>query len=128
MDIVKIIGIAFISLIFTIILKEYRKDFAIYVVIIGGALIFFYSINTISNIMNFINNLSNKTNISSEFIKLLIKITAISILIEFAVSICKDCGENAIASKLDLGGKVIVISMSIPVISTMLNGLLELLA
>ena len=128
MDVVKIIGIAFITLIFTIILKEYRKDFAIYAVIIGGGLILFYSMDTISSIINFINNLSNKTNISSEFIKLLIKITAISILIEFAVSICKDCGENAIANKLDLGGKVIVISMSIPVISTMLNGLLELLA
>lgn len=128
MDVIKIIGIAFITLIFTIILKEYRKDFAIYAVIIGGALILFYSIDTISSIINFINNLSNKSNINSDFIKLLIKITSISILIEFAVSICKDCGENAIAGKLDLGGKVIVISMSIPVISTMLNGLLELLA
>ncbi len=128
MDIIKIIGIAFITVIFTIILKEYKKDFAIYAVIIGGSLILFYSMETISSIINFINTLSNKSNISSEFIKLLIKITSISILIEFAVSICKDCGESAIAQKLDLGGKVIVISMSIPVISTMLNGLLELLA
>ena len=56
MDIVKIIGIAFITLIFTIILKEYRKDFAIYVVLVGGALILFYSMNTISSIINFINN------------------------------------------------------------------------
>ena len=128
MDIIKIIGIAFITVIFTIILKEYKKDFVIYAVIIGGSLILFYSMETISSIINFINTLSNKSNISSEFIKLLIKITSISILIEFAVSICKDCGENAIAQKLDLGGKAIVISMSIPVISTMLNGLLELLA
>ena len=128
MDIIKIIGIAFITVIFTIILKEYKKDFAIYAVIIGGSLILFYSMEAISSIINFINTLSNKSNISSEFIKLLIKITSISILIEFAVSICKDCGENAIAQKLDLGGKVIVISMSVPVISTMLNGLLELLA
>ena len=128
MDIIKIIGIAFITVIFTIILKEYKKDFAIYAVIIGGSLILFYSMETISSIINFINTLSNKSNISGEFIKLLIKITSISILIEFAVSICKDCGENAIAQKLDLGGKVIVISMSVPVISTMLNGLLELLA
>ena len=127
MDIIKIIGIAFITVIFTIILKEYKKDFAIYAVIIGGSLILFYSMETIYNIINFINTLSNKSNISSEFIKLLIKITSISILIEFAVSICKDCGENTIAQKLDLGGKTIVISMSIPVISTMLNGLLELL-
>ena len=128
MEIFKIIGIAFITVVFTIILKEYRKDFAIYVVIIGGILILVSSLDTLSGIINFINTLSNKTNLNGEFIKLLIKITSISILIDFAVNICKDSGESAIASKLDLGGKVIAISMSIPVISSMLNGLLELLA
>ena len=127
MDIVKVIGIAFLTLIFTIILKQYRKDFAIYVVIVGGALILLSSLETFRNIIDFINRLSNKSNISSDFIKLLIKITSISILLEFAISICKDSGESAIANKIDLGGKIIVISMSIPVISTMLNGLLELL-
>ena len=127
MDIIKVIGIAFLTLIFTIILKQYRKDFAIYVVIIGGALILLSSLETFKNIIDFINRLSNKSNISSDFIKLLIKITSISILLEFAISICKDSGESAIANKIDLGGKIIVISMSIPVISTMLNGLLELL-
>lgn len=127
MDIVKVIGIAFLTLIFTIILKQYRKDFAIYVVIVGGALILLSSLETFRNIIDFINRLSNKSNISSDFIKLLIKITSISILLEFAINVCKDSGESAIASKIDLGGKIIVISMSIPVISTMLNGLLELL-
>ena len=127
MDIIKVIGIAFLTLIFTIILKQYKKDFAIYVVIIGGALILLSSLETFKNIIDFINRLSNKSNISSDFIKLLIKITSISILLEFAISICKDSAESAIANKIDLGGKIIVISMSIPVISTMLNGLLELL-
>ena len=127
MDLIKVIGIAFLTLIFTIILKQYKKDFAIYVVIIGGALILLSSLETFKNIIDFINRLSNKSNISNDFIKLLIKITSISILLEFAISICKDSGESAIANKIDLGGKIIVISMSIPVISTMLNGLLELL-
>ena len=127
MDMVKVIGIAFITLIFTIILREYKKDFAIYVVIIGGALILLSSLETFKNIMDFINTLSNKSSISNDFIKLLIKITSISILLEFAISICRDSGESAIANKIDIGGKIIVISMSIPVISTMLNGLLELL-
>ena len=128
MDIVKVIGIAFITLIFTIILKQYKKDFAIYVVIIGCALILLLSVDTLNNIMGFINNLSKKGGINGDFIKLLVKITCISILAEFAISICNDSGESAIAKKIDLGGKIIVISMSIPVISTMLNGLLGLLS
>ncbi len=123
-DIIKIIGIGFISLIVTLILKEYKKDFAIYVSLVGGMLIIFLVIDYLQNIVSFISGLTDSNN---DFIILLIKITGISILTEFATSICRDSGENSIANKVDLGGKVIVISLSIPVISATLNGLLGLL-
>ena len=126
MDIIKIIGIGFATLIITIMLKEYRKDFAVYASLIGGAIILFYAIGYIWNIVNFLNWLSN-SNINSTYIFLLIKITGISILTEFAVSICKDSGESSIANKVDLGGKIIVISLSIPVISATLTSLVSLL-
>ena len=76
-------------------------------------------------IIEFIQTLNNKSQTS--FISILLKITGISILTEYAVSICKDSGESSIANKIDLGGKVIVISMSIPVISTALESLMKLL-
>lgn len=126
-DMFKILGVGFITLIVTIILKEYRKDFAIYSVLIGGALIIFYSINTINSILEFIEDISKNSNYNNIFIDLLLKITGIAILTEYAVSICKDSGENSIANKIDLGGKIIIISLSIPVISTTLESLTKLL-
>ena len=123
MDIIKIIGIGFFTLIITIILKEYRKEYAIYAVLIGGMIIIFYSMDTLKAIIDFINDLSRNKSYNTEFISLLLKITGISILTEYAVSICKDSGENAI----DFGGKIIVISLSIPIISTTLSSLTKLL-
>ena len=58
---------------------------------------------------------------------LLIKITGIAILTEFMVSICKDSGETAIANKVDLGGKVIIMSMSIPIMSSLLETIIKIL-
>lgn len=127
MDIIKIIGIGFFTLIITIILKEYRKEYAIYAVLIGGMIIIFYSMDTLKAIVDFINDLSRNKSYNTEFISLLLKITGISILTEYAVSICKDSGENAIANKIDFGGKIIVISLSIPIISTTLSSLTKLL-
>lgn len=126
MDIVKIVGVGFTTLIVTIMLKEYRKDFAIYSALIGGSIILFYSVNYLKNIIDFLNGLAD-SGINSTYIILLIKITGIAILTEFAVSVCKDSGENSIANKVDLGGKIIVISLSIPVISTTLTSLVSLL-
>jgi len=127
MEILKIIGIGFLTLIITIMLKEYKREYSIYSVIIGGAIIIFYSMDKISSIINFLQELSAKSEYNNAFISILLKITGISILTEYAVSICKDAGESSIANKVDFGGKIIVISMSIPIISTTLETLTKLL-
>jgi len=50
-----------------------------------------------------------------------------SVLAEFAVSICVDAGEKAIATKIEMGSKVIIIAMSIPIISSLLELIIEIL-
>lgn len=127
MDIIKIIGIGLIALIIIIIVKQYRPEFTIYVSLVAGALILLMVMDKIGGIIDLLTSLSNKTAINNEFLVLLIKITGIAFLTEFAVSICKDSGEAAIASKVDLGGKVIIISMSIPIIASLLETILKIL-
>ena len=105
MEIVKIEGIGIVTLIIIMILKQYRPEFVIYVSLIAGVMILVLIIDKLSGIINLLTNLSNKMNINQEFLKVLIKITGIAFLTEFAVSICKDSGETAIASKVDLGRK-----------------------
>ena len=75
--------------------------------------------------MEFLENLTR--NLKGDFIEVLLKMTGIAILTEYAVSLCKDTGETAIASKIDFGGKIVLIALSIPVISSTLEGLTKLL-
>ena len=127
MEIVKIIGIALIALIIIILLKQYRQEFAIYVSLLTGVLILLLVVDELKGIIGLLQSLANKTSINSQFLTLLIKITGIAFLSEFAVSVCKDSGEGAIASKIEIGSKIIIISMSIPIISSLLEIILELL-
>lgn len=127
MEIVKVIGIGLIALIFIVILRQYKPEFIIYISILAGALILTLSFTKISAIIELLNNLSSKIAIHKEFLNLLIKITGIAILTEFSVSICKDSGETAIANKIDMGGKVIIISMSIPIMAGLLETILKIL-
>ena len=127
MDIIKIIGIGLISLIIIIIVRQYKPEFTLYVSLLAGALILIFIMDKIGGIINLLTSLSNKTAINNEFLILLIKITGIAFLTEFAVSLCKDTGETAIANKVDMGGKVIIVSMSIPIISSLLETVIEIL-
>jgi stage III sporulation protein AD len=127
MDIIKIIGIGLISLIMTIIIKQHRPEFAIYISVIAGVLILTLVLGKVSGIITLLSNLADKTAINRNFLYLLIKITGVALLTEFAVSICKDSGESAIASKIDIGGKVTIIAISIPIISSLLETVLKVL-
>ncbi len=127
MEIIKIIGIGLIALIIIILLKQYKPEFAVYISLIAGALILMIAIDKLAGIISLLQSLANKASINTEFLTLLIKITGIAFLSEFAVSICKDAGEAAIASKMEIGAKLIIISMSIPIISSLLEIILKIL-
>lgn len=126
-DVIKIIGIGLLALIIIVILKQYKPEFAIYISMIAGVLILVLSIQKLTGIINLLQSLANKTYINKSFLSILLKITGIAFITEFAVSICSDAGEKAIASKIEIGSKVIIIAMSIPIITSLLELVIEIL-
>lgn len=127
MDIIKIIGVGLIALIIIIILKQYRPEFVIYVSIIAGVIILILIMDKVSAIIDLLTSLSNKTVINNEFLVLLIKITGIAFFNGIFCQHMQGLGETAIANKIDIGGKVLIISMSIPIIASLLETIIKIL-
>lgn len=127
MEIVQVIAIAFIATFIVMILKQYRPEFSVYVSIIAGILIFFIVISKFTSVIELIKNLSNKLGANMQYFSMLIKITGIAYLAEFATNICKDSGETAIASKVELAGRVIIIAMSVPILGALIDTITSIL-
>lgn len=126
-EIVKITGIAVISLILIIIIKQYRPEFAIYISIIAGIFILILALDKIRNVISLLRQICNQSGVNSKFLEILLRMTGIAFLAEFAISICRDSGESALASKVEIGSKAIIISMSIPIIYNLLEVILNLM-
>ena len=127
MDIVKVVAIALISIVLIAILKQHRPEFATYASIIAGIIILYFAIAEFTPIISMLKSLSEKIGVSGKFFIILLKITGIAYLTEFGSSLCKDSGETAIASKVELAGKILIISISIPIITTLMQTLLGLI-
>ena len=125
--IIKIIGVGGIALISIIIIKQYKPEFALYISLTAGVIIFFMIIDKLSGIIGLLKSISDKSGVNKQFLELLLKMTGVAFLTEFAVSLCKDSGESAIASKIEIGSTVIIVSMSIPIISSLLEIVLKLI-
>ena len=74
MDIIKIIGIAFLAVILILILKQYRPEFAMYASILAGALILLLSMGKLGGIIHLLTTFANSTQAGGQFLGILLKI------------------------------------------------------
>ena len=127
MDIVRICGVGLIGVIILIIIREYKPELTIYVSIIAGAIILSLVMDKLFSIVNLLTSLNSKAGMNAPYLDIILKITGIAILSEFTVSVCKDLGEGAIATKVDFASKIIIICISIPIISALLELIIKIL-
>ena len=127
MEVIQIIGIAIISTTLCLVIKKDRPEIAMFIGILTGIIILSSVIFKLGFIIESINDLANKANIPSVYIRLIIKLIGIAYLMEFAIQLCKDCGEGNIASKLEFGGKIIVMTMSFPILLSIVEMVLNII-
>ena len=123
----QIVGIAIISTILCLVIKKDRPEFANFVAITAGVVILLSVVLKLNFIVEEINNLAQRADIPSMYISLIIKLIGIAYIMEFAISLCKDCGENNIASKLEFGGKIIIMSMSFPILLSIIDSIISII-
>jgi len=123
MDVFKLVGFSIFTIFLILTIKEQRKDIALLLSVLAGIGLVIFSITKISTVIDILDQLVLKSGINKEFFTIILKVTGISYIIEFGKNICMDSGETAIATKLEIAGKVIVISLSLPIISALMSTL-----
>jgi stage III sporulation protein AD len=120
-DILQIVGLGIIASVIIIILKTQRPEMAIQVSMLTGVVIFLLVAGKISSVIDILKSYASKTSIDMAYISILLKIIGITYITEFGAEVCKDAGEASIASKIELAGKVVIILMAIPIITSLLD-------
>ena len=123
----QMIGVALISTMLCLVIKKDRPEIAMFIGILTGVVILVSVILKLSFVIDSINSLAAKANIPDVYITLIIKLIGIAYLMEFAIQLCKDCGEGSIASKLEFGGKIIVMTMSFPILLSIVEMVLNII-
>ena len=121
MDIMQIGIIGITAAVLALSVKNQLPQFALMISIIGGILIFMMIMPKISAAMQIFYDRGDKTGIGDIQIGIILKIIGIAYIAEFASQICIDSGESAVASKVELGGKVMILITSMPVIMAMVD-------
>ncbi len=128
MEIVRIVLIGIVAGVLVVTIKQKQPEMALQVSIVAGLIIFIYVIDYIVIAIEYVKDLVNQYNIPYESVTVILKIIGIAYICEFAVHVLKDTGENSIAGKVEIAGRVFIVVLSLPILSSfmkMVIGLLE---
>lgn len=117
----KIFLIAFVTLAAIVLLKQIKPEFALLlkfaVLLLLGFLVFSEVNDAVSEIFSF----GERVSIDSEMLKILLKALGLCLVAQIASDVCKDCGESALSTSVELVGKLSIVLMALPVAAQLIE-------
>ena len=121
MNIIAFVGAGIIGAVLSSVLKQYKPEFSIYVSLTVGIIILGALIGLISPVLDTITELTDAVNLNDIYGSVLLKALAICYITQLASDCCSDAGEKAIASKLEMAGKIAIVVISLPLFQSLVN-------
>lgn len=118
---IKIAGFVLISLLLILFLKETKREFSIILAAACGIILFVTVVDDLYDIATKIYDLSTQADNINTYISLMMRILGISLIAQFVADLCRDSGENALASQTETASKVLILIMTLPLFETVIN-------
>ena len=127
MEIIALSVTAVIAAIISVLLKKYNPEYSIILSFCTGVLILFMIISKVTPIVDKMEDLISTTGIQAEYTSILLKTLGVCFLTQFSADSCKDAGESAMASKVELAGKIFIIVIALPLFEQVAKIALDLI-
>ena len=121
MLIYRVIGLGITGAVLSLLIKQYRPEIAMAIPILTAAAILAMCAPYLNAVVTAFTDIADRAGIELVHMKTVIKIIGVAYICQFASDICSDAGERAIAGKIELGGRIVIITLSMPIIYNMLE-------
>lgn len=127
MEIIQVVGLGLLATILVLVVKEQKPMFAFIISTFAGIAIFLFLIGKIEIVIQVLEDLADRSGIQPIYLKTILKMIGIAYIAEFGAQIVRDAGQDGMASKIELAGKVLIMVLAIPIISVIIETVMKLL-
>lgn len=126
MDISKIIALGLVGTVFSVLLKKENPQIAMLTAAATGILIFLMLCSPLGELIVLLRETAAQAGVAEGYFMIVLKVIGVAYLTQFGAQLCADAGESAIASKIELAGKVLMMTATAPVLTGLLETVMEL--
>ncbi|MCL1788769.1 MAG: stage III sporulation AC/AD family protein [Oscillospiraceae bacterium] len=114
MNMIPLVAAGLIAAMVSLVLKQYKPEFGMYISLIASIIILLVIVRQITPVIDTIEELIHAVSIDAAYGAALLKALAICYITQLASDTCRDSGETAIAAKIEMGGKLAIVLVSLP--------------
>lgn len=108
-------------------LKTVKAEFAVYIGLAIALLIFLGMTDKLSELVEAMREIFQMVDLNQSYLGLLFKMLGITYVAEFASALCKDAGQQTIASQIEIFAKLTILVMSLPIVLALMKTIQEFL-
>lgn len=103
-----------------VLLRQYRAEYALVLGLMVSAVILMALMPVLKETMELLIDIASKSGVS-QTLSIIVKSLGIAFVAGIAADICRDAGESAMAAKVELAGKVAILSMAMPMAAQLME-------
>ncbi len=126
MNVMRMAGLSVASAVVVLILRRARPEMGITAALAAGALLLTLAVPMVAQVVSGITGMAEMGGVKGSYLSQLLKVAGISLLMDFAAQTCRDAGEEGLALKTELAGRVMLLSLALPAMQTLLGHLFTL--
>ena len=109
----KICGCGIIAALFSLLLKRWGGDFSLLLRLVAGVAMGAVTVSAVSPILSFLTRIAGGS-VMEPYLGVLLRVLCVSVITNFSAVICRDLGEASLAGYVELGGKIEILLLSLP--------------
>lgn len=120
------LGLAVAAAMICMVVRIYQPQMAGLCAAAAGLLLLVWALDALGSIQQTFERLAALGGLEKGYLEMIVKVMGVSYASEMAAQLCADLGENGLAAKVALAGRLCVFSLVAPMLIRMLEMILEL--
>ena len=117
MEILKMSAFALMAVVIIVVIKQEKKEIGVIISIFAAVVLSVYAILQLSDIVNLLFDLVSNVGVNAKYLEIILKVIGIAYIVELTKDVCIDSGETALGAKVEMTGKIVMVAMTIPIIT-----------
>jgi len=123
----RIAGFALTAAMIAFVVKAAHKQAGMAAALAAGMMLFFFAVTQLTKASEMLSALSRQAGLGEDSLSSFMKLLGIAYISEFAVQACRDAGEEGLAMKMALCGRMLLMGQTLPLIGEISQLTLSLL-